>query len=389
MLVDLLIILGCVFALYRGSQIGFLRQACSTAGFFVGMLVGAWWIEPHVVGLAHGADARAILTVTAVLGSALLFMTAGEYMGIRLKYGALPKRLYKLDNGAGSVISAVSLLIGIWLLASILSTSSVTGLQAYVRDSRIIGQLDRLLPPAPTLMSKLGHLIDPNGFPDVFIGDEPVPRTPVNLPALGELASAVNSTRDSVVRIKGQGCGGIVSGSGFVVRSDLVATNAHVVAGIRHPVVQDGQGSHTASVIWFDPNLDFAILQVRGLDEHSLALVDLSVRRDTPGAVLGYPGGGDFSAKPAVVLDEIAAAGRNIYGTGHTVRDVYELHADVVPGNSGGPLVSKDGKVIGIIFAESTTYDHVGYALTTKHLDRTIDQAESADRTVGTGACAE
>jgi S1-C subfamily serine protease len=389
MLVDVLVVAACIAAFFRGKTIGFTRQVCSTAGFFGGMLIG-FWAAQRVVGLAHSADTRAVLTVSIILGSAIFLLTVGEYLGLRLKSRMLPKALNTADNGLGGVISAASVLIGIWLLASILSGSSPSGpIQSAIRGSNIISRMDRMLPPAPGVISRLSHLIDPNGFPDVFIGNEPVPHTSVNLPALGDLAGAVNADRDSVVRIKGQGCGGVVSGSGFVVGHDLIATNAHVVAGTRQPYVQDADGSHPASAIWFDPDLDFALLKTNGVHERSLDLNSSIAARDTPSAVLGYPGGGNFSAKPAVVLDEIKAAGRNIYGTGHTLRDVYEVQADVVPGNSGGPLVGKDGKVIGMIFAESTNYNHVGYALTTEGLSQTIRQASAENHVRGTGRCAE
>jgi S1-C subfamily serine protease len=318
-----------------------------------------------------------------------LFLIVGEYVGIQLKYRALPKKLHKADNGLGSMLSAVSLLIAVWLIAYVVNGASASAPRKIVHDSRIINQLNRTLPSAPKVIAQLGHLIDPNGFPDVFIGNEPVPRTPVNLPSLGDLAGAVKADRDSVVRIKGQGCGGIVSGSGFVVGSGLVATNAHVVAGISHPFVQDVKGSHPAKAIWFDPDLDFALLKVSGLSEKSLRFNDSVVGRDTPVAVLGYPGGGNFSAKAGAVLEEVRAAGRNIYGTKRVVRDIYEVHTDIVPGNSGGPLVGKDGRVVGIVFAESTSYKHVGYALVSDHLDSTISHAASRDKAVGTGACAE
>lgn len=389
MLLDIAIIAVGILALFRGSKIGFVRQLCSTAGFLGGLMLGAW-LSPHVVNLVHGTDARAVLTVSVILGSAIILLTAGEYLGLSLKYRVLPKGMHRFDNSLGGLISALSLLIGVWLMASIINGSSPgPSIQSAVRSSRIITQLNRILPPAPDIIARLSHLIDPNGFPDVFIGNEPVPRASVNLPALGDMAGAVNADKDSVVRIKGQGCGGIVSGSGFVVSHDLIATNAHVVAGISRPYVQDAAGSHPASAIWFDPDLDFALLKTSGINEPSLKLDTAIAPRGTPGAVLGYPGGGDFSANAAAVLDEIRAAGRNIYGTGHTLRDVYELKASIVPGNSGGPLVGKDGKVIGIVFAESTNYNHIGYALTTENLSRTIKQASSRDQVVGTGRCAE
>ena len=174
-----------------------------------------------------------------------------------------------------------------------------------------------------------------------------------------------------------------------VVGNGMVATNAHVVAGIDKLFVQDLKGSHAAKTVWFDPNLDFAVLRVSGLSEPSLTLAVSTVGRGTPAAVLGYPGGGAFNASPAAVIDEITAVGRNIYGSGHTVRDVYELRADVIPGNSGGPLVASNGQVIGVIFAESTTYKHVGYALTTSQVRSELQQVATRTQPVSNSSCAE
>lgn len=245
------------------------------------------------------------------------------------------------------------------------------------------------MPSAPTIISDLGSLIDPNGFPQVFIGGEPNPRLNQPLPNLGQLAAAVNKDKSSVVKIEGQGCGGIVEGSGFVVGNDLVATNAHVVAGIRHPYAEDANGNHSVTVIWFDPNLDFAVLRVSNLAGNSLLLKGGQAPKGTAAAILGYPGGGPFNAGTASILDDFTATGRNIYGTGDTNRDVYEIQGNVIPGNSGGPLVNENGSVIGIIFAQSTTYNHVGYALTTDQIINELKQAEAQNQTVSTGRCAE
>jgi S1-C subfamily serine protease len=190
------------------------------------------------------------------------------------------------------------------------------------------------------------------------------------------------------VKVEGQGCGGTVEGSGFVVGNDLVATNAHVVAGIDRPYVVDNNGLHKVTVIWFDPNLDFAVLQVSNLAGKPLTMIGGLVAADTPGAIMGYPGGGSLSASTAAVLDEFTAAGRNIYGESTTIRNVYEIQADVIPGNSGGPLIEANGTVIGVVFAESTTYQHVGYALTTSRVISEIHQAEARDQPVSTGQCA-
>ena len=239
------------------------------------------------------------------------------------------------------------------------------------------------------MIADLGKLIDPNGFPDVFVGTEPAPKNNVNLPSLGDLASAVSADEASVVKIQGRGCGGVVSGSGFVVGNDLIATNAHVVAGIQQPVVEDTNGTHNARVIWFDPNLDFALLRVSGLAGKPLSLNSTNAASGTPAAVLGYPGGGDFNAGPAAVMEEFNASGHNIYDSGLTLRSVYEIQATVIPGNSGGPLITENGQVIGVVFAESTTYNHVGYALTMGKVASEIQQGRNKQQTVSTGACAE
>jgi S1-C subfamily serine protease len=388
MIIDILIVIFAVSALYRGREIGFIRQLFSTVGFFGGLLLGAW-LQPHTITIAHSQAGRSIITLITTLGCALLLFSVGEYIGIRLKYRVRLKRFNTLDNGFGGALSIVSLLLTVWLTAAIIGNLPFPGLQSQVSKSHIVSALNHTLPSAPGVISRLGHLIDPNGFPQVFVDGEPAPQKPIALPSLGTLQAAVNKDRASVVKLEGQGCGGIVEGSGFVVGPNLVATNAHVVAGIKHPYVEDDNGTHSGTVIWFDPNLDFAVLRVSNLSGNSLIISNKTVAAGTPAAVLGYPGGGSFTAGPAAVRDEFNASGRDIYGKGNTDRDVYELQATVRPGNSGGPLVSSDGTVIGVIFAESTNYPNVGYALTTSQINGIINPAAAANRPVSTGQCAE
>jgi S1-C subfamily serine protease len=388
MFIDLLIILFAVSALYRGTEIGFVRQLGSTAGFFGGLFLGAW-LEPHTVNLVHSQNARVFVTLLTTLGCALILLAVGEYVGLRLKHKVLMKRVNALDNGLGAILGVLSLLASAWLVAAGIATLPSMNLRAELQQSHIISTLNKHLPAAPTIIADLGQLIDPNGFPQVFIGEEPSPPAAVNVPTSADLQAAVVRDQASVVKVEGQGCGGIVEGSGFVVGSDEVATNAHVVAGIAQPYVQDANGTHRATVIWFDPNLDFAVLRTSHLAGQKLPVTSGHVARGTAVAVMGYPGGGPFTAGGASVLDEFVATGRDIYGQGATARNVYELQANVIPGNSGGPLVAKDGSVIGVIFAQSTTYQHVGYALTTDKVISEINQATSRNQAVNTGQCAE
>jgi len=388
MLVDVLIVAFALSSLYRGREIGLVRQLGSTIGFFAGLFLGAG-LQPHIVHLAHSQVSRALLAITTTLSCALILLSLGEALGIKLKSYVMPRPINRIDNGLGSVLSVITVLLTAWLFAAVLRPLPFPSLQTSLRNSYIINRLNAALPSAPAVVADLGHLINPNGFPEVFLGPEPNPNSSAQLPSSSSLAPAVARDQASVVKIEGAGCGGIVEGSGFVVGPNLVATNAHVVAGVGHPFVEDSNGTHRSTAIWFNPNLDLAILRTNNLAGGSLSLSNATVNPKTAAAVLGYPGGGGFRVNPAVVLDEFTARGRNIYSQGSTTRDVYEVQADIIPGNSGGPLITADGTVVGVVFAQSTTYAHVGYALTSPTVKQQVSQATDRNQVVDTGSCAE
>jgi S1-C subfamily serine protease len=386
---DLFILLFLIGAVIRGLEVGFVREFFSTFGFFLGLFVGAF-AEGKLMHLAHSADTRAFLALTITLSAAFLFMGIGEYVGWVLKFKVSDSTIAdRFDRYFGSILSGVALLAAIWLGASIFRSVPSPLWQRQIRGSHVISLLDRSLPSAPDILTKLGHLIDPNAFPQVFTGLEPAPVKDVPLPDMGDLNAAVEATRASVVKIEGKGCGGVVEGSGFVATANDVITNAHVVAGVSNPVVLDTKGTHKARVVFFDPDLDIAVLRTSGLGGEPLVLQTATAADGTAGVVLGYPGGGDFTARAAAVLESFKAQGRNIYNQGETQRDIYSVKSPVEEGNSGGPLINKNGEVIGVIFAKSTTYDNLGYALAMNAVVNDLNQAKNSNQTVSTGSCAE
>jgi S1-C subfamily serine protease len=238
------------------------------------------------------------------------------------------------------------------------------------------------------VFSRISRLLDPLGFPDVFAQLEPSPPGRLGPPSGTAVAAAVAHARQSVVKIEGAGCGGLLEGSGFVVRSGLFVTNAHVIAGVKHPQVIDSAGSHPAVPVLFDPRLDVAVLRTGGVRGEPLALEPATVARGTQAAVMGYPGGGPFVAGGATVLARTEAVGRDIYGESLQAREIYQLEAAVRPGNSGGPVVSPAGVVLGVVFARSSSSPDIGYALTSAEVRARIQPALDSSQPVSTDGCA-
>ncbi len=386
---DLFILLFLVAAVVRGTEVGFVRQFCSTVGFFAGLFLGAW-INSHINHIVNTPGARAVLALVVVLGLALAVMAVGEYVGLILKFRLRNAKITdKLDKIFGSVLAGATLLVAVWLGAAIFRNISDSGWQRQIRNSRIIMTLDNNLPSAPGVLTQLGHLIDPNSFPQVFTGLEPTLKTDAPLPDMGVLNAAVQKARPSVVKIEGEGCNNIVEGSGFVAGNRTVVTNAHVVAGVNRPFVLDQDGTREATVVVFDPELDLAVLRVDNLKGSPLPLNGNTAPEGTPVAVLGYPSGAGFTAGPGTVLETFQAQGRNIYNQGQTLREVYSVKTNIAHGNSGGPLINKDGEVIGVIFAKSVNYADVGYALTTKQVIDKIALGQTLTDRVSTRSCAD
>jgi S1-C subfamily serine protease len=387
-LVDLAIVLIVVLAAVHGVTQGAALQVLSFGGFWIGLLVGAA-IAPVLSGWAQdSAFTSAFISLVAFLGLALLGGAGGRYLGTHA-WGALRRRkLGTFDASLGAVVAAVAALAAIWLVALLLSAGPTRNVSRAVHRSFIVRTLVGRLPPAPSVFARLQTLIQDTPFPRVFEGLEPIPSGPIKVPGNAVVQGAVTADQRSTVRIRGFGCGGIQTGSGFVVAPDLVITNAHVVAGIRTPLIDDANGvGRRSTPVLFDPQTDVAILRMSGLAGPPLQLLATDAPRGTGGAILGYPGGGGFDAKPAAIQRRFSAIGRDIYGQGLTRREVYQVQAQVRQGNSGGPFARQDGVVLGVVFAASTSASGLGYALTSTEVRPKVEQAKRNGPT-STGACA-
>jgi S1-C subfamily serine protease len=385
--VDLVVAVLVVASAVHGLFVGAAIQITSYAGLWGGLVLGAA-LAPLVSKFGSSPLSRSMWALAAFVIATAALTTVARILGIRIWHRVHRAGLGRLDSVAGAVVSAVATLLAAWLAASVVVRLPAPRLTAQIQHSKILRALDDVLPAPPKVFARLGRLFDPLGFPNVFAQFEPDPAPSLPLPADPVVRAALAAAGASTVRIEGIGCGQIQEGSGFVVASGLVVTNAHVVAGVRSPVVLDRAGSHPAQALVFDPKMDVAVLRTRGLGGRPLPMLATAVARGDQDAVLGYPGGGPLKVGAAVVLSEVTAIGRDIYNRSLSTRDVYELRADIRPGNSGGPVVHPDGTVVGVVFARSTINSGLGFALTAPEVRARVQAAETSTAPTSTGPCA-
>ncbi len=386
--VDVVVIVLVLFAAARGLRLGAAVQLASYGGFWLGLLAGAA-LAPQVVDGIHNSVTRAGVSLGIVFGAAIVLGTLGRVIGSRLWKGLRRIHLGKADAALGLAVGLVATLLACWVAGTILVQGPIPSLSAGIAESGILRSMDKALPPAPSVFARIEGFVNTSGLPQVFSDIAPAPGESAAVASSAQVREAVGAAGPSMVKIYGRGCGQIQEGSGFVVAPNLVVTNAHVVAGIPHPVVIGRNGTNYPAVaILFDPNFDLAVLQTSGLHQPALHLDASGVATSTKAAVLGYPGGGPFTYGPAGVAQVLRAVGPNIYGRGSTSRMLYQIHANVQPGNSGGPLVEPDGEVIGVVFSKSVSYPNIGYALASPGVSRRVAEAEANAAPSGTGACA-
>jgi S1-C subfamily serine protease len=258
-----------------------------------------------------------------------------------------------------------------------------------VARSDILHSIDRILPQAPPFFADLQNFLNDQGFPQVFATLTP-PSTPsVTPPSNAQTRALADPAIFSTVKVLGTACSNEQEGSGFVVGRGLVATNAHVVAGESSGSTQVivGNNAYDATPVFFDPSFDLAVLRTSAPLGPVLPISSGTVARGTQAALLGYPENGSLSVGPAGVTQEVTALGKDIYNGADVTRGVYALSADVLPGNSGGPLMGPGGQVIGVVFSRSTVYPNVGYALTSPGVLARVQQAALHRTAVNTGPC--
>jgi len=392
-LLDLiLIVLAAAFAV-AGYRQGFIVGVLSCIGFLAGAAVGAAFSPGVAKFFVHGSSQQALVAIILVFIAAMIGQLLASLLGVVARSRVTWRPVAMVDALGGAGVSVVSVLLIAWFIGSAVVNAPFPAVARQVRSSEVLrGVNDFIPPPALTMFSDFRQLLDKSPYTQVF-GALGINGS-ANVPAPDKAVlswPAVTRDRDSVVKIWGEAkytCNRSLEGSGFVISPGHVLTNAHVVAGMTvGPYVSFGGGNGLpATVVLFDWDNDVAILYVPGLRAPALRFA-ATAARGSGAVVVGYPENGPFRAVAARVGSQWAANGPNIYRTGTVTREIYAVRATVEPGNSGGPLLAKNGKVYGVIFAASTTARDTGFALTSGVVRPDIRRGKSATVQVSTRGC--
>jgi S1-C subfamily serine protease len=394
--IDVLLALVLVAYGISGFRQGLLVSVMSLVGFLGGGALGMWLLPrvlSHWLTLGQTDLRRVVVLVVGVIVLASLGQAVLVSIGTRVRRRVTARPARWADALLGVVASVLAVCLLVWVIAGALRGGPSPSLSRAIGQSRIVAAIDDVVPASSgRVFTGFRNLLDAEGFPRVFEGfgaERILPVAPPDEKALD--TRGVRAAAASIVKITGdaRACNRSQEGTGWVLAPERVVTNAHVVAAVRDPQVRiGGEGRrYAARVVVFDPVRDLAVLAVPGLPAPPLRLGQ-DLERGDAAVVAGFPLDGPYRLDSARVREVVTARGEDIYGRRPSIRQVYSLFATVQPGNSGGPLLSASGEVVGIIFAKSLDDDSTGYALTLSESEPVLRKGRTADAPVAVGACA-
>ncbi len=386
---DVCLVLLVVAYAVSGYWQGFIAGAFATAGLLAGGLLGIW-LAPRLLGDAAPALWVSLAALFVVLVCSSVGQAVLQFAGSRIRSHLKWQPARALDAVGGAALSTAAVLVVAWALGVAVSGAKLPWASTQVRESVVLDRVNGVMPPdAVQALNRFNDVVGSSFFPrylEPFAPERIVSVTPPPT-RIGQDPDVVRAGR-SVYKVRGENaCARGVEGSGFLYGRGRVMTNAHVVAGVRNPTVLSGERELPATVVYYNSDIDIAVLAVQGLGGQPLRF-DRDGRSRQPTAVLGYPQDGPYDVQGARIRGEQRLRSPDIYGQGTVVREVYSLRSLIRPGNSGGPLVSTGGRVLGVIFAASVTDGDTGYALTADQVAQAAASGLTSSAAVGTGECA-
>ncbi|HTR93073.1 MAG TPA: MarP family serine protease [Trebonia sp.] len=391
-LLDLVLALAAVGFAVSGYRQGFIVGTLSFVGFVGGAVLGAQFGPGISRAIVGGQTQQDVVALILLVSGAIIGQFVASSVGTYVRQAMTSPSSTMADSVGGSAISVLSMLLIAWAIGSVLTASSFPVVVSQVDDSIVLGTMDRVMPSqAKTMFSEFRRLMASGPFPQVFSGIGSAHLFAVSAPD----PAVVNSpgylaARSRVLKVDGTAtsCDRSIEGSGFVYAPQHVLTNAHVVAGVTGgpTVTTPGGTTLRAYVVLYDPQVDVAVLYVPGLNLTPLTFDEHAQAGDSA-VVAGYPLDHPLTARAARIGGTQNAIGPDIYQTGQVDRQIYEIRAKVLPGNSGGPLLSPAGTVYGVVFAAAVGTADTGFALTAAEVATDASAGASQTTAIGTQGC--
>lgn len=387
LIVDLIVVAALVSAFVVGIARGFVASAGTIAGLVLGA-VAAGWAVPILGGWIPDAQWRGVASAAAAVGLVIAGAAIGSAVGAAVRRGVERTPLKAVDRILGAIVGPVATALVLLTVGQALAATGTPIVSSAVASSRVLAFIDELTPdPVDAALAQVRGIVVDEGIPK--LGELLQTTTRPTVPPVALDDPDLEVAAASVARISGTAyaCGVSTTGSGFVAATGLIITNAHVVAGVDSPLIElPGGTAREGRVVYFDAIDDLAVIAVDELDAAALALTDDLEPGDTA-VIQGYPLGGPFTTTGAAVLSVGQVPVPDIYDRSASPREIYSLSADVQPGNSGGPLLTDDGEVAGVVFARGADDESRGYAMTAAEVAPVLTGVTAGSRAVSTGDC--
>ncbi|GAA0283193.1 MarP family serine protease [Actinomadura nitritigenes] len=391
---DLILLVLVVLFGVSGYRQGFIVSLLSFVGFVGGGVIGVLIAPPIAEATVNGAAQQALLAIVVAFLAATLGQLIASSVGAVLRNRVTGLNARTADAVGGTVVSALSLLVVAWFFGNLVANSEFKPVRTQVKGSVIIKGLNGVMPAqAQTWFTSFQGFVKSSEFPQVFngLGGESVVQVPPPDESVLNTAG-LREAKNSIVKVVSTApqCQRRIEGTGFVFAPQHIMTNAHVVAGAQGPsVVESRTGSRTRGrVVLYDPKRDIAVLYVPDLDAQPLKFAGEARVRDSA-IIAGFPKNQPFTPGAARIRARQTARGPDIYHAGQVSREIYAIRGKVEPGNSGGPLLSTEGRVYGVIFAAALDTPSTGYALTAAEVAPDARDGASLTKAVGTQSCSD
>ena len=331
LIVDGLIVVAVLVALLSGWRNGALAAVLASIGVGAGVVLGIA-VAPAALRLVDQPSLRLLLLV----GILVLFVGIGQLIGSSLG-GSVRDRMkarttQRIDSLFGAVFQSFIALIVIWMISIPVATNLGGSAGQGLRDSRILSNLNAA---APTRLASLPNgvaaLLNESGLPPlVSPWENSISGKDVEDPAPDvQDPELVRSIRPSIIHVLGDAeeCSRRLMGSGFVTADDYVITNAHVVAGTQTVRLDTKLGLKDATVVYYNPEVDIAVLHAPDLGIQPLPWAQQPAQTGDDAMVMGFPHSGLDRPSADRVAADAELAGDDLGGGGLAAHDDLQFRA--------------------------------------------------------------